>query len=115
MNAAAFARMKPGAVLVNTSRGGLVDEADLVAALRSGHLGGAVLDVLDPEPPAADHPLFAFENVLLTPHAAGVDVQSLGDMARKAAAGIAALWQGEWPAEQVVNPEVRGRWQWSPV
>lgn len=110
MNAAAFARMKPGAVLVNTSRGGLVNEADLVAALRSGHLGGALLDVLEQEPPPADHPLFGMPNVILTPHAAGVDTKSLGDMARSAAEAIVAIYQGIWPAEKVVNADVRERW-----
>jgi phosphoglycerate dehydrogenase-like enzyme len=103
-----FAQMKPGAVLVNTSRGGLVDEAALLEVLKSGHLGGAVLDVLEQEPPPADHPLFEFENVLLTPHAAGVDLQSLGDMARSAAEAVASILGGDWPAEKLVNGEVRG-------
>ncbi len=112
MNAAAFAKMKPTAVLVNTSRGGLVNEVDLVAALKAETIAGALLDVLEQEPPPANHPLFAFENVLLTPHAAGVDTQSLGDMARSAAEAIAALWAGEWPAEKVVNPAVRTGFRW---
>lgn len=107
MNAAAFARMKPGAVLVNTSRGGLVSEPDLVAALRSGHLAGALLDVLEQEPPPADHPLMGMANVLFTPHAAGVDTKSLGDMARSAAESIVAIGRGVWPAEKVVNPQAR--------
>jgi D-3-phosphoglycerate dehydrogenase/(S)-sulfolactate dehydrogenase len=111
MNASTFARMKPGAVLVNTSRGGLVCETDLVAALRSGHLGGALLDVLEQEPPPTDHPLFGFENVILTPHAAGVDAKSLGDMARSAAEAVVAIFNGEWPTEKVVNGEVRKRFQ----
>lgn len=110
INSEAFARMKPGAVLVNTSRGGLVNEVALVAALRSGHLGGALLDVLDPEPPLAAHPLLGMPNVLLTPHAAGVDLKSLGDMARSAAESIVSIFRGDWPAEKVVNPEVRANW-----
>lgn len=110
MNAGAFARMKPGAVLVNTSRGGLVNETDLVAALRSGQLGGALLDVLDPEPPVAGHPLLGMPNVLLTPHAAGVDMKSLGDMARSAAESIVSIFRGDWPTEKVVNGEVRAVW-----
>jgi len=111
MDATAFARMKAGAVLVNTSRGGLVNEPDMVAALKGGHLGGALLDVMDPEPPPADHPLFGMGNVLLTPHAAGVDLKSLGDMARSAAEAIVCIFRGDWPAEKVVNGEVRARFK----
>lgn len=112
MNAAAFGQMKSTAVLVNTSRGGLVDEGALVAALKSNQLAGAVLDVLKDEPPPRDHPLLGFENVLITPHAAGVDVKSIGDMARSAAEAIAALWNGDWPSGQVVNPEVKAKFHW---
>ncbi|MBM4436294.1 MAG: D-2-hydroxyacid dehydrogenase [Actinobacteria bacterium] len=67
----AFAAMPPGGYLVNVSRGGVVDTDALVAALRSGHLRGAALDVVEPEPLPAGHPLWDMENVLLTPHAGG--------------------------------------------
>jgi phosphoglycerate dehydrogenase-like enzyme len=106
-----LALMKPTAYLINTARGGLVNEADLLEALRGGRLAGAALDVFDQEPPPIT-PLLEMDNVVLTPHAAGVDTQSRDDMALSAARAVVALGRGEWPAEQVVNPEVRARFRW---
>jgi phosphoglycerate dehydrogenase-like enzyme len=68
---AAFAAMKPGAILVNVTRGEVVDDAALVRVLESGRLGGAALDVTPVEPLSADHPLWRFDNVVITPHTAG--------------------------------------------
>lgn len=72
IDAAAIAAMKQGAVLVNIARGAIVRTEPLMAALHSGHLAGAGLDVTDPEPPAADHPLWNCPNVIITPHLAGI-------------------------------------------
>jgi D-3-phosphoglycerate dehydrogenase len=111
INKTTLARMKPTAFLVNTARGGLVCEADLYEALRAKRLAGAALDVFEEEPPGKS-PLFQLDNVVVTPHAAGVDIQSRDDMALSAAEAIVSLSRGEWPAEKVVNPEVRTKFQW---
>jgi len=109
---ACFARMRPGSILINTSRGGLIVEDDLVDALRSGHLAGAGLDVFAAEPPRADHPLWSLPNVALTPHLAGVDTLSMSDMAEMAARCVVDLHQGRWPGGAVVNPAVATGWKW---
>lgn len=112
MNRRSLAKMKPTAFLINTARGGLVCEADLVEALRAGKIAGAGLDVFEEEPPGAKHALYGLPNVVLTPHAAGVDLQSRDDMALSSARSIVALSRGEWPTEQVINPEVRAKFCW---
>jgi D-3-phosphoglycerate dehydrogenase len=106
MNAAAFARVRPGTIFLNTSRGGVVDEKALVAALRSGRLGGAGLDVLSPEPPAPDNPLFQMDNVVLTPHYASTTVEALDELAVKVNRQVVQLLRGEWPT-YLANPKVR--------
>jgi D-3-phosphoglycerate dehydrogenase len=95
VNAAAFARMKPGAMLINTARGPLVDEAALVAALDSGHLGGAALDVVTTEPLAKDSPLLGRDNVILTPHTAFYSVEALEELQTKCASDVARVLSGE--------------------
>lgn len=105
-NKATFAKMKRGAVLLNTARGTLVHEPDLLDALDSGHLSGAGLDVFDPEPPLPSNPLLKHPNVVLAPHVAGIDSKSMDDMATLAARCMVEVYQGRWPRECLVNREV---------
>jgi phosphoglycerate dehydrogenase-like enzyme len=111
-NRRVFAKMKRGSVLINTARGRLVVEADLLAALQEGHLGGAGLDVFEKEPAAAGNPLFALKNVVLSPHLAGADKLSQENMAIEAAECIVKLSRGQWPTGAVVNDELRAGWKW---
>ena len=112
VNRRSLATMKWGAKLVNTARGGLIVESDLVEALQSGQLGAAALDVLEEEPPADDHPLLDMENVLFSPHAAGIDEQSHHDSIMLAAQVVVDLFEGRWPDGCVVNRAQRGEWRW---
>lgn len=107
-----FARMKRGSVLINTSRGRLVAEADLLVALQNGQLGGAGLDVFENEPATADNPLFALKNVVVSPHLGGADQLSQDNMAIEAADCIVKLYRGEWPVGAVVNDELHTGWTW---
>jgi D-3-phosphoglycerate dehydrogenase / 2-oxoglutarate reductase len=101
-------RMKPTAFLINTSRGGIVDERALAAALKEGRLGGAGLDVLSVEPPPADHPLRQAPNIILTPHLAFYSRESVIELQTKAADEVARALKGE-PPRSPVNPEVLTR------
>jgi phosphoglycerate dehydrogenase-like enzyme len=108
----AFARMRPGSLFINTARGGLVVEEDLIESLASGHLGGAGLDVLGAEPPRPDNPLLSMPNVVLSPHIAGSDTTSLDDMAEQAARCVIELSRGGWPEGSILNEELRPGWRW---
>lgn len=112
VNAKTLAWMKPTAYLINTARGGLVNENDLYAALTQGKLAGAGLDVFNDEPPVGC-PLLKLDNVVMTAHTAGVDWKSRDDMAVSAAQAIVDISQGKWPAEKIVNPEVKAKFRWA--
>ena len=104
----AFGRMKPSAIVVNTSRGPVVDQAALYEALRDGIIGGAALDVTDPEPMAADDPLLSLPNCLVVPHIASASRATRGRMAEMAALNLLAGLAGE-RLPTCVNPEVYDR------
>ncbi len=113
INAKTLAQMKPGAILVNTGRGGLVDEEALAESLQNGHLRAAALDVFKTEPLPADSPLAQLDSVLVCPHMGGLDEESLAGMAELAAKNIVELHQGQWPENgRIANPEIRERWKW---
>jgi D-3-phosphoglycerate dehydrogenase / 2-oxoglutarate reductase len=100
--------MKPGASFINTARESLVDEAALAAALSSGHLAGAALDVVERPVGGGRHPLLNLPTVFITPHIGGATHETLRRGARQAAAAVAAVLAGRRPA-MVVNPEVFDR------
>lgn len=105
-NAETIGLMKPGAFLVNTARGGIVNEAALYDALTKGTLRGAGLDVLEREPPDAKHKLFELENVIFSPHMAGVTKEANDRMAIAVMENILAVFDGKPIVERCVNREI---------
>lgn len=104
VNADAIGRMPAGSYVINTARGGLIDEAALVAAIRSGHLAGAGLDTFAAEPPTVDHPFFAEPNIVLTPHIGGVTREAGARVGVEAVRGILQVLAGEAVApERIAN------------
>lgn len=100
-----FERMKPGAYLINTSRGGLVDHDALWRELQSGRISGAGLDVFDPEPPDLSQPLYRDDRVIVSPHAAFLSEESVEDLRVRTARQAVDLLENRRP-EHLVNPEV---------
>ena len=107
-NSETFARMKPTAILINTSRGPIVNEADLAEALKTGRIAAAGLDVMVKEPPDADNPLPGLDNVVLSPHIGFYSEESLVDLQTKAGLYTAQVLRGERPAG-LANPDVLER------
>ena len=107
-NAETFGLMKPDAFLVNTARGGIVNEEALHTALTTGKLRGAGLDVLTKEPPDPSNKLFGLENVIFSPHMAGVTKEASDRMAQTAIENILSVFDGRPNAAHVVNKEVLG-------
>ncbi|MBS0529343.1 MAG: hydroxyacid dehydrogenase [Proteobacteria bacterium] len=107
-NAARIGRMKPTAYLVNTARGGIVDERALYDALTSGKLAGAGLDVFEQEPPPKGHSLFSLPNVIMAPHVAGVTHEALDRMGLQTAKNILSALDGEHIRQNVINQDVLG-------
>ncbi len=112
INHQTLANMKPTAVLINTARGSLVDEAALIEALTGGRLYAAGLDVFEREPLPEDSPLLKIPNVALSPHVAGWDDRSIASMAEIASQCIIDLHRGRWPDGCAVNDELGNEWKW---
>jgi len=103
IDARRLASLKPRSILLNTARGGLIDEPALAAALHAGRLGGAGIDVFEGEPPHPDNPLLAAPNCLLSPHNAGVTDESMVRMATEAAANLVDVLNGRLDPAVIVN------------
>lgn len=119
IGAAELALMRQNAILVNTGRGGVIDENALGAAMLAGKLWAAGLDVLEQEPPPSDHPLFALDNVILSPHVASATARMRPETRRRVGREVALVLSGRWP-RSCVNPTVLPkvtleRWQPYPM
>ena len=100
-----YGLMQPHAYFITTARGGIHDEMALAEVLRAKQIAGAGLDVWEDEPPATDHPLLAFDNVLVSPHTAGATEESRENMSHFAAEQVLEILDGKRPP-RLINPEV---------
>ncbi|MBL8895716.1 MAG: dehydrogenase, partial [Rhizobiales bacterium] len=105
IDARRLALLKRGSILINVSRGPVVDEAGLIDALQTEHLWGAALDVFNTQPLPSDHAFFSFDNVIITPHMAGITEESMARMGTGAIAEALRVLRGELPVN-LVNPDV---------
>lgn len=112
INGDSIAKMKDGVVIINTARGALIREADLVPALKSGKVRAAGLDVFETEPLPAGNPLLELPNVLFSPHIAGLDNESHEATFEMAADTVIQLRDGRWPAERIQNLSGVDDWSW---
>lgn len=112
INKERLAKMKKGAVIINTARGPLIDEVALYDAIKSGHIGGAGLDVFEVEPLDVKSPLLTLPSVLVSGHVAGLDDDSAHDTSKMCAEIITGLHQGRWPHGCVQNLKGRTGWTW---
>lgn len=106
IGAAELAKMKPTAYLINTARGTIIDEKALIEALRNKQIAGAGLDVLEQEPPSMDNPLFAMDNVVVSPHMAQYSDEAEVELLRRPGENAAMVLSGKWP-RNLVNPRVK--------
>ena len=104
----AFKKMEQKPLLINTSRGPIIDEKALIEALEKGLISGAGLDVLEKEPPDPQNPLLKMENVILSPHVSFYSEESISELKRRTAKNVSDVLMGRWP-RSVVNQEVKGK------
>jgi D-3-phosphoglycerate dehydrogenase len=107
-NAARIGLMKPKSYLINTARGGIVNEKALHEALVSGKLAGAGIDVFEQEPPPVSNTLFALPNVIMAPHVAGVTVEAVSRMSEQTARNILSVLDGDPIRQNIINQDVLG-------
>jgi D-3-phosphoglycerate dehydrogenase len=110
LGAEQFKKMKPSAYLINTARGGLVDQKALYQALANRQLAGAAMDVTDPEPISPDDPLLKLDNVIVTAHSAHASIPALVELIQRPGKEVARVLKGEWPVG-LLNPQAKEKYK----